>query len=99
MKALILISALALTGCAGTTVYEVSAGANLSKSMPWSEGRGGGFDGGKDIARFAIRNEYRNGFFTELSHTSHWSTGWPINDKAEDWADVVAIGYRFQVTK
>lgn len=100
MKALIAIAALALTGCANTTtVYEVSAGYNVSRYMPWSEGERGGFDGADDLVRFAVRNEHKSGAFVELAHTSHLSAGWPVNSEREDWVDSISIGYRFTVSQ
>lgn len=97
MKGLILIAAYALSGCAGTTVYEASVGVNVSDSTPWSDGSNGGFEGGREIANLAIRQEHTSGMFVEFRHVSHFSRGWPVNDKREDWIDSVNVGYRFQV--
>lgn len=91
------VIALALTGCASTaTVYEISAGMNLTSSMPWSEGESGGFEGGRDVVRFAVRNESPSGLFVEFAHQSHLSTGWPVNSEKEDWLDAVSVGFRFK---
>lgn len=95
MLRLTLITCLALCGCAGTTVYEVSAGYNASDSMPWSRGERGGFDGPRDVVRFAVRHEQQNGLFVEWAHTSHLSAGWPVNSEREDWLDAVSVGVRF----
>lgn len=95
MKLLAVIAALALTGC-GTTVYEVSAGANVSKYSPWGDGTSGGFAGPQEVVSFAVRNEQRNGVFVEWRHTSHASAGWPVNSEREDWMDLVSVGYRFK---
>lgn len=89
-----------LSGCSvmpGTTVYEASLGANVTKQMPWSKGMDGGFRGGTDVVQFSVRQESTRGMFVEFRHSSHLSSGWPVNTNPEDWSDVVSVGYRFQV--
>lgn len=90
---------LLLTGCAssgGYTVYEVAGGVNVTKQLPWSKGQDGGFAGPQDTVRFTVRRESGNGrSFVGYSHISHLSAGWPINDRQEDWLDVIEFGVRF----
>lgn len=98
-----LLAALALTGCsvAPTSVslehmtFEVAAGANVSKYMAWSRGLDGGFAGPADTVRFTARYEISRSAFCALSHISHLSAGWPVNDKSEDWLDIAECGVRF----
>jgi hypothetical protein len=90
-----LFFAVLLSGCASQTVYEAAVGANVTSSMPWSQGRSGGFAGPQDVAHFAVRTEYQNGVFVEWRHLSHFSAGAPFNDKPEDWVDSINVGYRF----
>lgn len=89
------IASLALAGCAGTTTYEIAVGANVSRAMPWSDGRDGGFDGPRDTVRFTVRRDGQR-FFCGASHISHLSAGWPVNNAREDWLDVVECGVRFK---
>lgn len=95
MKALTAAVVLALSGCSTSPVYEVAAGFNATQYMPWSEGSGGGFDGPRDVVRFTVRQESRNGKrFCGYSHISHVSAGFPFNDQHEDWLDMVECGVR-----
>jgi hypothetical protein len=99
MKATALLYAIVLASCSGcaVTVYEAAVGANVTKYMPWSEGRSGGFDGPTDVVRFTVRQESRDGRrFRGFSHISHLSAGWPVNGKSEDWLDMIECGYRFR---
>ena len=103
MKRIFAITALLLSGCstapahkAGYLVYEVAVGANVTKTMPWSQSRDGGFAGPQDTIRFTIRRETNDGrMFCGYSHVSHLSAGRPFNDRAEDWLDVIECGVRF----
>lgn len=103
MKRIVMVAALLLSGCSmapahksGYLVYEAAAGVNATKWMPWSQSSDGGFDGPQDTVRFTVRRESNNGrTFVSYSHISHLSAGWPINDKKEDWLDVIEFGVRF----
>lgn len=80
----------------GYTVYEAAVGANVTKAMPWSRNLDGGFAGPDDTLRFTVRREHGNGrTFVSYSHISHLSSGWPANERAEDWLDVIEFGLRF----
>jgi hypothetical protein len=96
LKVLLLIVAAALSGCAGTTVYEGAVGAKVTQYMPWSRGHGGGFDGPNDTVRLSVRREDERGrTFCGLTHVSHMSAGWPFNNRDEDWLDIFECGVRF----
>lgn len=96
-KLLAFAAALALSGCAGTTVYEAALGVNTSRSMPWSQGQDGGFSGGRDTVRFTVERESLDGrHFCGVTHISHLSHGWPVNDQPEDWLDMFECGVRMR---
>jgi hypothetical protein len=90
----VLLSMCVTTGCA-TPVYEVAVGVNTSQWMPWSGGQDGGFQGPRDTFRMTVRQDIGPRAFVSYSHISHLSTGWPINDRYEDWLDVAEFGVRF----
>lgn len=75
---------------------EIALGANISKHMPWSQGEDGGFEGPIDTVRFSLRADYSNNTFVQYSHISHMSAGWPIDDREENWLDVVEFGVKFR---
>ena len=56
-------------------------------------------DGGGVGAYFAIRNEWDNGVFIQLSHYSQWDVGKPFNDRDESSLTHVGVGYRFKLTR
>lgn len=97
-KMFVLVALAALSGCASIPreiTGEVAVGANVSKMMPWSQSRDGGFAGPSDTVRFSVRYDMSDSSFCQASHVSHLSAGWPFNDKTEDWLDVVECGVRF----
>lgn len=97
MNRIAIIALIALSGCSSTTVYEASVGYNTTQLMPWSRDQSGGFNGPKDVVRFSVRQESRDGRkFCGYSHISHLSAGYPFNDRAEDWLDMVECGVRIR---
>ena len=88
---------LAPTAQAGDYYSEVALGTNVSQYMPWSQGQSGGFSGATDTVRFTIRKEVTKSLYVGYSHISHLSVGWPVNNKQEDWLDVVEVGYQFKL--
>lgn len=94
----IVLAASVLVGCAtlpAGTSLEVAVGANVTPHLPWSEGQRGGFDGPTDTVRFTVRHDINDRSFCAYNHVSHLSAGWPVNDRDEDWLDVVECGVRF----
>lgn len=60
----------------------------------------GDFDGARDTARFTLTwMPKEDGFFVSYTHLSHFSVGWPVNNKDEDYADLLEVGYRFNFNK
>lgn len=59
----------------------------------------GGFQGPRDTARFTLKWAPTESFFVSYTHLSHFSVGWPVNDKKEDYADLIEVGYRFNFNK
>lgn len=96
--AMSVLLAASLSGCAGYNVYELAGGYDTSRHMPWSHGQSGGFDDTgecNDTLRFTARRESANGrLFASVTHISHLTCGWPVNDKPERWLDVVEVGVR-----
>jgi hypothetical protein len=102
--AAIAIAAVTLAGCSVTPssmedrfTLEAAAGVNVSKYMPWSSNLDGGFDGPTDTVRFTVRYEINRISFCSLTHISHLSAGWPVNDKPEDWLDIAECGARVRL--
>lgn len=60
----------------------------------------GGFAGPKDTARFTLTWMPKDdGVFVSYTHVSHFSVGWPVNKKPEDYVDMLEVGYRFNFNK
>lgn len=94
IRAALLAAALpALSGCLTTMTYEVAAGVNVAGDMPWT--RDSDFDC-NDALRLTARRESDDGRrFVAFTHISSISCGWPVNDKPEQWLDLVEAGLKF----
>lgn len=84
-----------MSGCSTTRwTFETSVGRNVTSSLSGA-GYQGGFSGPKDVVQFALQAERGRGF-CELRHISHLSAGWPVNNKREDFADLLSCGLRIR---
>jgi hypothetical protein len=72
--------------------FDVAVGYNTTMKE-------GGFQGPRDTARFTLKWAPTESFFVSYTHLSHFSVGWPVNDKKEDYADLLEVGYRFNFNK
>jgi hypothetical protein len=82
-------------------LFDAAVGYNVTKDAPWTHpGEDGGFAGPKDTVRFTFTWIPKDdGVFVSYSHVSHLSTGWPVNNKPEDYIDMIEVGYRFNFNK
>ncbi len=75
------------------TYLEIGAGKNgnlAACSICWNDGGGIG-------AYISIRNEWKNGFFINLTHFSQYNVGEPFNFDPESTLDHLGIGMRWQI--
>lgn len=88
-----LTMALAMPAAYADIIFDVAVGYNASHEQ-------GNFDGPKDTARFTLTWAPKpDGFFMSYTHVSHFSVGWPVNEKPEDFIDMIEVGYRFNMNK
>ena len=88
---------LLLSGCAGVTTVEVSAGYEFAG--PWVDLPDGlePWVGDGPVVEAAIRHTYDNGAFVEYRHTSSLLSGEPFNDRLENSLDRVSVGKIFRI--
>lgn len=73
--------------------FDVAVGYNATRDE-------GGFAGPKDTARFTLTWMPKDdGVFVSYTHVSHFSVGWLVNKKPEDYVDMLEVGYRFNFNK
>ena len=95
---------LAFAALAALSMTAVSPAAHADVTFDVAVGynatlKEGGFNGPRDTARFTLKWAPNESFFVSYTHLSHFSVGWPVNDKKEDYADLLEVGYRFNFNK
>lgn len=91
--ALAVMSIASISEAKADLVLDVAVGYNASLER-------GGFEGPHDTARFTLTwMPKEDGFFVSYTHLSHFSVGWPIDNKDEDYVDLLEVGYRFNFNK
>jgi hypothetical protein len=102
MRLILLVSILLLFGCASTnTVLRIGVGYDVTDYVNGCERglHGCGHPGTRETATIEIlwAPSIRPGPYAGGCHKSHYSTGFPLNDKLDaDFSDEVCVGGFFQ---